>query len=203
MNEKFFNLSKEKQDRMINSALRAFARNGYDHASTDEMVQEAGISKGLLFHYFNSKRGLYFFVYEYSVRFMLLEFSHTIKKQEKDLFEIQRQMEKARIQVMQKYPYMQLYLNGAFLDGNEEMTGEISALMDRYSKALQTYYGQADLSGFREGTDPSMVLKMMVFTIEGLVKENFRKKEPQGPEALFQEITEYIDLMKQNFYEIG
>ena len=53
MNEKFFDLKKEKQDRMINAALKAFAVNGYKRASTDEIVKDAGISKGLLFHYFD------------------------------------------------------------------------------------------------------------------------------------------------------
>ena len=51
MNSKFFDLKKEKQDRMINAALKVFAMQGYRHASTDDIVREAGISKGLLFHY--------------------------------------------------------------------------------------------------------------------------------------------------------
>ena len=54
MNEKFFDLKKEKQDRMINAALKVFALNGYRHASTDDIVREAAISKGLLFHYFET-----------------------------------------------------------------------------------------------------------------------------------------------------
>ena len=44
MNEKFFDLNKEKQDRMINASLKLFALNGYKHASTDDIVTEAGIS---------------------------------------------------------------------------------------------------------------------------------------------------------------
>ena len=35
MNAKFFDLKKEKQDRMINAALKIFALRGYRHASTD------------------------------------------------------------------------------------------------------------------------------------------------------------------------
>ena len=54
MNNKFFDLKKEKQDRIINAALSVFAKNGYAHASTDEIVREASISNGLLFHYFVS-----------------------------------------------------------------------------------------------------------------------------------------------------
>ena len=39
MNHKFFDVSKEKQDRIINAALLVFAQNGYRHAGTDEVVR--------------------------------------------------------------------------------------------------------------------------------------------------------------------
>ncbi len=86
MNHKFFDVSKEKQDRIINAALLVFAQNGYRHAGTDEVVRRACISKGLLFHYFESKLGLYVFLYDYAVRFMLLELSGAVDKTESDLF---------------------------------------------------------------------------------------------------------------------
>ena len=86
MNSKFFDLNKKKQDRMINAALKVFALNGYRHASTDEIVKEAMISKGLLFHYFTNKIGLYLFIYDYSVRFMSLELNSFVSKSETNLF---------------------------------------------------------------------------------------------------------------------
>ncbi len=86
MNEKFFDLKKEKQDRMINASLKVFAMNGYAHASTDDIVREAGISKGLLFHYFVSKLGLYSFIYDYSIRYVILELTTGVDKEEKQLF---------------------------------------------------------------------------------------------------------------------
>ena len=52
MNSKFFDIKKEKQDRIINAALKIFAMQGYRHGSTDDIVKEAAISKGLLFHYY-------------------------------------------------------------------------------------------------------------------------------------------------------
>ena len=41
MNDKFFDLKKDKQDRIINAALQVFALNGYRHASTDDIVKLA------------------------------------------------------------------------------------------------------------------------------------------------------------------
>ncbi|MFR7842234.1 MAG: TetR/AcrR family transcriptional regulator [Gallintestinimicrobium sp.] len=113
MNDKFFDLKQEKQDRMINASLKIFSRGGYRHASTDEIVKEAGISKGLLFHYFGSKLGLYGFLFDYSARFMLLELSREVKRSETDYFALTKQMEQARMQVMKLYPYMQRFLDVA------------------------------------------------------------------------------------------
>ena len=91
MNPKFFDVKKEKQDAIINAALMVFAENGYRKASTDVMVKEAGISKGLLFHYFTSKQGLYDFIVDYSTKYMILELTRTVKKSEKDLFSLMLQ----------------------------------------------------------------------------------------------------------------
>ena len=111
MNDKFFDLKKEKQDRMINAALKVFALKGYEHASTDDIVKEASISKGLLFHYFISKLGLYTFIYDYSVKYVMLELSTGVDKNETDYFNLCKQVKQAQVQVMNTYPYMVHFLN--------------------------------------------------------------------------------------------
>ena len=138
MNEKFFDLKKEKQDRMINAALKVFAKNGYAHASTDDIVREAGISKGLLFHYFISKLGLYSFVYDYSVRYMVLELTTGIDKSEQDFFELIRQIKEAELQVMKTYPYMVLFLKSSNMENVSEALLETedkrSILPEKYTE---------------------------------------------------------------------
>ncbi|ANB57099.1 bacterial regulatory s, tetR family protein [Anoxybacillus sp. B7M1] len=43
----------EKRALIIKVAIEEFVKNGYEKASTDVITRRAGISKGLLFHYFN------------------------------------------------------------------------------------------------------------------------------------------------------
>ena len=64
MNDKFYDIKSDKQERIINAAIKVFAENGYKKASTDVIVKEAEISKGLLFHYFTNKIGLYEYIVE-------------------------------------------------------------------------------------------------------------------------------------------
>ena len=113
MNERFWNLKKEKQDRMINAALKVFARNGYYRACTDEIVKEAEISKGLLFHYFISKAGLYDFVCDYSIRYMKLELSGMVNYGGGSFWERCKEIEAVKTQIMGNYPYMYFFLETA------------------------------------------------------------------------------------------
>lgn len=47
------------RDRILETAIRAFGEHGYEGASTNQICAAAGISKGLLFHYFRSKENLF------------------------------------------------------------------------------------------------------------------------------------------------
>lgn len=199
MNEKFFDLKKEKQDRMINAALKVFAMNGYEHASTDDIVREAGISKGLLFHYFISKLGLYSFVYDYSVRYMMLELSTGVSAKETDYFELLGQIKQAQLQVMKNYPYMQQFLNKS----REENVSEALLETEDKRSVLPRYYeevlGRADSSKFRKETDVKRLTKIIDYTVDGLMKEHFLNGSFQ-PEIYYEEMKQYLAMMKKLSY---
>lgn len=200
MNDKFWDLKKEKQDRMINAALKIFSDLGYKRASTDEIVRMAEISKGLLFHYFESKQGLYFFIYEYSVRYMQMEYARALDPAETDFFVIQKQLEQAKRAVMKNYPYMNHFLNKAFLEDDPTVLNDVSDLMDEYSANLQKIYSTADLSLFQEDINPSEVLKVVLFTVDGLRNEQCQAGR-LDPDALYEETLGILDMMKKHFYK--
>ena len=66
MNERFFELTEEKQLRIINAGFEVFAQNEYKRASTDEIGRLSDISKGLLFYYFHNKKSFYLFLFDYA-----------------------------------------------------------------------------------------------------------------------------------------
>lgn len=199
MNSKFFDLKKEKQDRMINAALKVFALQGYRHASTDDIVREASVSKGLLFHYFESKLGVYTFIYDYSVRYMNLELKANVDSQEKDMFRLLKQTECARMHAMRGYPYMQQFLNRSM---SEDVSEALLAIEEKRNILVDTYDAinmQMDFSTLPAGVDGEKLRKMLDFTIKGLMTERFQDASFQ-PEMLYAEICDYLDMMKQIVY---
>ncbi len=190
MNEKFFDLKKEKQDRMINAALKLFAENGYRRASTDEMVKEAGISKGLLFHYFTSKAGLYEFICDYSVKFVIMEMSSTVGKEEKDYFRLRLQIEKAKMTAMKNFPYIQLFL----LQMEKETSKEALEVMQPAAQALRSAYDdiyqKADFGMFEE-ISVERLAKIVDYTLNGLLEELLRKSS-FSPDTYYAEVSQYL-----------
>jgi len=195
MNDKFFDLKREKQDRMINAGLKVFAKHGYRHATTDDIVKEAGISKGLLFHYFENKVGIYVFLMDYSVRFLLLELSRSVKADTTDFFDICRQIEWGKLQVLRNYPYMQAFLDKAFEENCLEALEECEEQKEAYQNKLSEYYEKALGQELRNGITVASLQQMFTYVIKGITAENLALDTIQ-PEIMYGQICDYFDMME-------
>ncbi len=195
MNEKFFELKKEKQDRMINAALKVFSEYGYHHASTDEIVKTANISKGLLFHYFGSKIGLYAFLYDYSTRFVTLELTANVEKDENGYFELYHQILSAKVAAMAQYPYIFLFLNKADVEENPEALAEISERREKYQRIMEALRERADITKLAPNVDYNKLADVLDYTVNGLLEKNVKSGSFRA-DLFMQEAEEYIDMLK-------
>lgn len=62
--EAFEKLPEDKQEMILSAGIREFSQKSYKEASTDSITKACGISKGILFHYFGSKKEFYLFCLE-------------------------------------------------------------------------------------------------------------------------------------------
>jgi len=56
--EQFESIREETRGLILGAAFELFARNGFNNTSIRQIAEKAGISKGLIYHYFNSKEEL-------------------------------------------------------------------------------------------------------------------------------------------------
>lgn len=66
MKDTFFKLGKEKKQRVIEASLLEFACSGYEKTSLDAVIARAGISKGGLYEYIESKKDLFTYILTYA-----------------------------------------------------------------------------------------------------------------------------------------
>lgn len=194
MNEKFFDLKSEKQDKMINAALHLFADNGYKHASTDDIVREAGISKGLLFHYFINKEGLYSFLTDYSVKYLLFEFDRSIG-QESEFFAFWDKLENAKAGVLRNYPYMYKFIDRCSKETDPDIKAMSNDALKRYEAAVNVYQNKLSTPLVRNGITIPQLQSLIKYTVDGLTAEQLSSGKP-NPDHLYANISEYIKLLK-------
>ncbi|MCR5715453.1 MAG: TetR/AcrR family transcriptional regulator [Lachnospiraceae bacterium] len=195
MNDKFFDLKKEKQDRIINAALSVFADYGYRFASTDDIVREAHISKGLLFHYFESKLGLYTFLYDYSVRYFFMELDGAVNPKEMNLFTLYRQLELAKLQVLKIHPYLLAFLDKADYENVSEARLAIEERQNEYHATLEKIALQPNMHQFLPGVEGEKVQTILRLTLRDLMLHHLREHSFNA-EMLYEESMNYISLLQ-------
>lgn len=61
----------ERRAQLLELGIRAFSERSYDEVSIDDLARAAGVSKGLLYHYFATKRDFYVAALDQSSRELL------------------------------------------------------------------------------------------------------------------------------------
>ena len=199
MNSKFFDVKKDKQDKIINAALKTFALKGYKDASTDVIVREAGISKGLLFHYFTSKQGLYDFICDYSTKYMIMELTRTVKKSEKDLFSLMSQVSQGRVRVMRNYPFMNRFLRSLKHEADPEALDVIGESIEDMDRTYRNIYAQIDSKKLVRPDELPKIIDIIDWMCNGFLEQNFRVDDPD-PDRLYDEYSEYLTLLRSHLY---
>jgi TetR/AcrR family transcriptional regulator len=207
MFSKFLSLDSEKQDRIINAAIKEFAQKGYDSASTNEIVKEAGISKGLLFHYFQSKKQLFFFLFDYCYNLVADEFYKKVDLTERDFFKRIRQAVHIKMDLQTKYPEILTFIQEAFMQDSPEIKDEFDKKKQELNAVnIGIIYDGIDLSKFRDDVDVEKILKVISWTFEKMSDEELLKaKMVPGHkidyEKVFMEAEEYFEFFIKCFYK--
>lgn len=190
-------VSGDKKQRIIQAAMEHFAKNGYKKTTMDEIAAAADISKGLIFHYFGNKKGLYLYLYEFTYS---LVYDHIVKSfAQEDLFERIRESERIKLAVVSEYPYVLDFFLAVRRERDENLRKGISQVkVESLPPWRETFLQGLDASKLRAGIDLEKVIRIISWTTEGLLAEN---KDDFVLENIFAKMNEYLDLMRKAFYK--
>jgi AcrR family transcriptional regulator len=196
----------EKKSRIIAAALSEFAMNGYKNANTNRIVKEAGVSKGLLFHYFGSKKQLYMYLFDYAMRLISDEFIVDFDRNERDIFKRWRSAAAAKFDMMQRYGMLFEFILDAYVRADSELRPEIDISFASWiAMNWNELTERVDMSLFREDIDANKAVKIIYWTIEGYsrswITNGHRLSYYQERyEDMISELDAYLDMLKRLLY---
>jgi AcrR family transcriptional regulator len=113
----FLNLSKEKQELLINAAKKEFSRVPLHEASISNIIKDAGIPRGSFYQYFEDKEDIFFFLFDEDSRRVNELFISIIKINNGDLFASFADLFKS-ILISFDEPGKRQYIKNVFLNMN-------------------------------------------------------------------------------------
>lgn len=116
---------------LVTAAIREFAAAGYLAASTNRIVEAAGVSKGLLFHHFGDKNGLYMETVQTYITELMSRFDERLGRTRPDLFERLRQYALAKWPLVEEEPSTLAFLQEAMTDPPAELRDALARLDSR------------------------------------------------------------------------
>ena len=193
--------------RILNAAMNEFAQKGYENASTNQIVKDAQISKGILFHYFRNKKELYLYLYDFAVETLLNDYFGRMDISCRDIFLRLKQISRFKLEIISKYPDIIKFSMSVQFEESGEVKQE---LQERNNKALMETYGKVyeniDISLFKEGIDVGKAIEIISWTLEGYAyreqsKMKYLKDIRQELEKIMAGIDPYLAILRNSLYK--
>ena len=205
---KIMTMEEEKRERVIAAAFKEFNK-GYHLTNLDEVAKEAGISKGLIFHYFGSKRGLFLFLLKYSLDIIITEYKKVILESH-DFLENVKIASKQKIEMFFRYPLMFGFLVKAYSDSAvkdvfpEGLPGDLPHSPFMTVQLVRQRSNQGNTL-FKDDIDSEKAQNIIMWTMNGFIDSLFRYGDDVDAykahsEELLQELDEYLQILRKILY---
>ena len=93
----------DKRERIMEAAIRSFARKGYHEARIADVAREAGVAAGTIYLYFKNKDNLLISIFEEKVQRFIQEFRRWLSRQENAELKLRKLVQFHLIE-MQEHP---------------------------------------------------------------------------------------------------
>jgi len=207
MYSKFENLPTEKKQRIIEACIAEFSQNSYVNASTNRIVKKAGISKGIIFHYFGSKKNLFLYIFDYIINDFMVLLNQMTANASPDIFERIMEIGLAKLKLIYEYPLKYRVLINA-IHVPADLQPEIQVRYEKiYQAMLPLLFNNVDTSKFRKDINAEKAIEFVFIALEGLGNKYLRTfKEMTAAEIfarlenLTKEYYEFIEILKSGIY---
>lgn len=197
MTDAFARLDEAKQKRILDAAMAEFAQHGFEQASTNRIVRAAGIGKGMLFHYFNSKLDLFRYLVDYSLAYVESRYMVRVDLRNPDFLKRLAGAAQIKMEAAVHDPHMFNFLSLVYLNEMERLTPHQQKAIEAFQVEVWTsLYENIDTTLFRPDVPAEHVIKVMHWTIAGYQQELIARLQQE--EVTSVDLTLYFD----EYYEL-
>ena len=203
MNERFFLMPKEKQNKILNAAFKVFAQNDYKKAPMSEIAAEGDISKALLFYYFNNKLELYMYLWEKTMKLTEISVKKHKVLETDDFFVMLERGIAAKCSLMRQFPFLYLFSMNAYYEKCPEVKEKVQKSFGFINqRSLETVLKMINPSNIREGFTVEEIYQEVLFASDGFLLQIYRSGK-LDIDKMENDYCKLIMLWKKAYSRIG
>lgn len=200
--DRFDDLEPSRREAVFNAALRAFGRDGYRRAMTEDIAREAGMSRGLLFFYFHSKRDLYLRLVDY-----LMDKVTAIVVDDgfwdiDDYFELMLYAARKKSAVMHRFPHLLDFCVRAYYPEHRDVRSRMNAWKQEQIDAMwRRFFKNVRTDRFRDGMDIRHVNELLIWLADGYLHQLRCRGEALDLDDMLEQMEEWCAMLRAWAYK--
>ena len=199
----FEKLSESKKELILSVGIKEFSKKPYKEVSTDSITQMCEISKGILFHYFGSKKKYYLYCLEKAMERLTEKTDVAVGE---DFYEILFESMNRKMAVCMKYADEMHMVNMASRDASAEIAVQKAEIMRNYmllikAESTQTLQRAMGALAFKDGVQKQVTVEGLYLYINAVLNKYLLQYQ-QTPDEFFknsekikEEMKAYLDVM--------
>ncbi len=201
---KQIDITQDKVLKITKSGFKIFVNNDLEKASTNLIVEDAQVSRGILYHYFKDKQELFDFLLYFSAKKIFDNMKEAIDWSNTDYFIRLRQSLASKVETIIEFPYLYDF-------GKKYIAFYPKSISEDLMPGFQHrfYHENLDFTNVREDIDVEMMKKTVIFALSELTRSVFHdieaaSEEMAGEELLkgsMKEIDRYLAFFRSAFYK--
>lgn len=196
-------IDNEKVKLIVNAALKVFSNNDYKKASTNMIVQKAGVPRGVLYYYFKNKKELFEFLLYYANDVFVQELEEKINWNEQDYLKRIKAIVLAKAEIVVEYPYVTEFLSRVLKSYSPIEYMDSFKDNQKFDEKCLNY--NLDFSCVKDGVDIEMFKKLFYYSLRGEIQDIMSVTDVKTLSTKKDEITLAIDkqvaFYRQHFYK--
>ncbi len=194
-----------RRNRILEAALVEFADKGYKKASTNTIVREANVSKGLLFHYFISKKELYIHIFNFAVATVTQELYDGVNFADRDVLNRLQASTFQKIESYSNHPlFTDLFKKHSLVTDQDIINAANEANLKYSQESFEKLFSNIDYYLFNEKINIDRSLEVVRWTIDRISFDWKVKYDNVYTPSAYQELKDnmaiYLDLFRDAFY---
>lgn len=183
----------DRRQQLLDAALEEFSQRSFDEASINQILKNAGISKGVFYYHFKDKEALYMCLMEEASGVKWRFISEELQNQDNgfgDIFELFRMQAQAGIRFAQQYPIYHQFARILAREKNPVIRAHIDAEFaqsDKLEKMVEQAIKQGDFS--------PVYSKKFLIALIGFLFAHFDDVFPNERDA-YESLDSYIFMME-------